>query len=312
MLPKYQSGQTGIMRTIVLLGLVIFAFAAEAFAGEIGDLPWNKSNTPALRAMDKATVAALVNNLPAANSSVIHPGSINIGDFTWADLEGNGTYQLLMTLDVNSRHFYNALVVYTRDSSGRLASQEIMGWAIRDLAKVTKDINRDGKDELIVPSQLASDTYRGAAAMAIWPAVYRQKDGRCVEASGEFPSFYESQVLPGLEKKIAEAREKVGEGLATQHDLAVAIMARDKILRVIGRDPTAGEWNAREWMTSEDPELRRDAAAVLGDIGGNQEELRALSVDKDPNVARNARFAMQHGATSIARFNSAIPSGSAR
>ena len=130
----------------------------------------------------------------------------------------------------------------------------------------------------------------------MWPAVYRQKDGQYVEASSEFPTFYESQVLPKLEKKIAEVRENTGKGLATQHDLAVAIMTRDKVLRVIGRDPSAGESDAREWMASEDPELRCDAAAVLGDIGAHQAELHTLSVDKDPVVALSARSAMHHGA----------------
>ncbi len=251
-----------MLRKILFLSFATIAILGSAFAAE-SDLTWSESNAQALGAMEQDAVAALVDNLPAANSSVIHPESEDIGEFTWADLEGNGTCQLLMTLDVNSRHFYNALVVYTRDSSGRLASQEIRGWAIQNLAEVIKDINGDHKDELIIPSQLASDTYRGAAGMAVWPAVYRQKDGQYVEASGEFPSFYESQILPKLEKKIAETREKVGKGLATQHDLAVAIMARDKVLRVIGRDPSAGERDAREWMASRDPELRCDAAAVF-------------------------------------------------
>ncbi len=296
----------------MLSSLATFAFASNLLAGDFSKVPWTEANIETLRTLNKTAIAALVADLPSANSSVLRPVAADIGEFLWADLEGNGTYQLLMTLDVNSRHFYNSLVVYTRDSSGRLASQDIRGWAIRNLSKVIKDINGNGKDELIIPSQLASDTYRGAAGMAIWPAVYRQKDGQYVEASREFPSFYESQILPKLEKKIAEVRENTGKGLATQHDLAVAIMARDKVLRVIGRDPSAGEQDAREWMASEDPELRCDAAAVLGDMGGHDDDLRALKADRDPNVADSAQFAMSHGASSIKSFNSAIVSGTSR
>jgi hypothetical protein len=274
------------------------------------NLAWNESNIKTLRTLNKADVAALVNELPPANGSVIHPEPADIGEFAWADLEGNGTYQLLVTQDVNGRHFYNSVVIYSRDSSGRLASQEIRGWAIRNLANVIKDINGGGKDELIVPSQLPSDTYRGAAGMAIWPAVYREKNGHYLEASGEFPSFYESQVLPELDRKIAEVRQKLDKGLATAHDLAIAIMARDKVLRVIGRDPRAGEREARKWMTSQDPELRSDAAAVLGDMGGHEDDLRALKADGNSSVAHSAQFAMSHGASSIQRFNSAALSGS--
>jgi hypothetical protein len=192
------------------------------------------------------------------------------------------------------------------DSSGRLRSQEIGGVAINDLAKVIKDIEGDGKEELIVPSPLPSDTYRGTKGMAIWPAVYQRKGDQYVEASSHFPAFYESQVLPALDKKVTEARDKVGKGLATEHDLAIAVIARDKVLRVTGQSATAGLSDALEWMRSNHPELRRDAAAVLGDIGDHDQQLRALSADANPDVSRSARFAMRHGASSFGRFNSIV------
>ena len=246
---------------MLLLSVAIIASLGNALAAD-SNLAWDESNIKTLRTLNQADLAALVNLLPPGSGVVIHPEPASIGEFAWTDLQGNGTYQLLMTLDVNGRHFYNSLVIYSRDSSGRLASQEIRGWAIRNLANVTRDIKGDGKVELIVPSQLPSDTYRGAAGMAIWPAVYREKNGQYLEASGEFPSFYESQVLPELDRKIAEVRQKLDKGLATAHDLAIAIMARDKVLRIIGRDPRAGQREARKWMASQDPELRSDAAAV--------------------------------------------------
>jgi hypothetical protein len=49
-------------------------------------------------------------------------------------------------------------------------------------------------------------------------------------------------------------------------------MARDKILRVFGRDPIAGLAQAREWMASSDPVLVDDAKAVFEDIGGHEED----------------------------------------
>lgn len=145
--------------------------------------------------------------------------------------------------------------------------------------------------------------------MAIWPAVYRLKAGRYFEASKQFPELYESEVLPSLDKKVAKAREGVAKRLATRHDLAVATMARDRVLRVTGRDPVVGLGEAREWMRNPDPQLRRDAAAVFGDIGGQTEELRALTADRDLAVSRAARFALSHGADSIGRFNSAVVPG---
>ena len=55
-------------------------------------------------------------------------------------------------------------------------------------------------------------------------------------------------------------------------------MARDKVLRVIGRDPNAGLAQAREWMASSDPVVVDDAKAVFEDIGGRVEDVRAATV----------------------------------
>ena len=52
-------------------------------------------------------------------------------------------------------------------------------------------------------------------------------------------------------------------------------MERDKILRMLGRDPTAGLQRAREWAASSDPDLIDDASIVFRDIGGHEDEARA-------------------------------------
>ncbi len=55
-------------------------------------------------------------------------------------------------------------------------------------------------------------------------------------------------------------------------------MCRDKILRVIGRNPTAGLAQAREWMKSPDPALVDDAKSVFENIGGHDEDVRAAKL----------------------------------
>jgi hypothetical protein len=125
----------------------------------------------------------------------------------------------------------------------------------------------------------------------MWPQVYRLRDGKYVEASRDFPSFYEKQILPQLGQAIIKARQEVaaprqtavpgdqqGEYDRPERYLAALIMARDKILRVIGRDPTAGLAQAREWMASSDPVLVDDAKAVFEDIGGHEGDVRAATV----------------------------------
>jgi len=60
--------------------------------------------------------------------------------------------------------------------------------------------------------------------------------------------------------------------------LAAAVMERDKILRVLGRDPEAGLAEAREWMKRPDPELAEDAVVVLRDMGGHPQDLAAAKI----------------------------------
>lgn len=62
-----------------------------------------------------------------------------------------------------------------------------------------------------------------------------------------------------------------------RHKIAGLTMERDKILRMIGRDPDAGLQQAREWMKSPDAALVEDAITVFRDIGGHESDLRAAT-----------------------------------
>lgn len=275
------------------LAITVLTLVTTAQAANMADLAWNQSNISTLKKLDRREVADLIDSI--ANPQVAPPiASSSIGTFTWNDLAGDGTYQLVMTVDVG-RHFYNALVIYNRDANGKMSAQEIRGWEIGPLSDVIRDLNGDGKKELIIPSQLPCSTYRGAGAAPTWPAVYRLENGHYIEASREFPNFYLNDVLPKLDRRINEARSEQAQ--------AWLIMERDKILRVINRNPAAGLQQAYQWMKSGDPELRADAAVVFGDIGGHDEELKALGSDENLNVALAAKFAMRHKPGSFERWN---------
>ena len=129
----------------------------------------------------------------------------------------------------------------------------------------------------------------------IWPKVYRVRNGKYVQASRDFPGFNDREVLPGLDEAIEEVRRKLAvqpepelpsagdpqflqhraEACFPQRRLASVEMTRDKVLRVLGRDATAGLSKAREWVANADPCLLGDAVVVLRDIGGHKDELRA-------------------------------------
>ena len=65
-------------------------------------------------------------------------------------------------------------------------------------------------------------------------------------------------------------------------------MERDKILRVLGRDPNAGLAEAREWLKSPDRELVVDAIVALRDMEGHPQDLAAAKralIHLDPSEA---------------------------
>lgn len=250
-----------IIGAVVLLGL-----AGIAVSSEIGDLPWNEANIQMLRSFDKTAVVNFLND-QRHEAGILELLTANeIGGFQWADLAGDGHYQLVLTISGPCAHF---VTILSRDTSAKVTTtQSLAGWS--DLKNAIRDLNGDGKDELILQTLLVE---HDCADQLTWPAVYRLENGKYVEASHDFPAFYDNDVLPKLDGRISQA--KIGHG--NPGNQAGTIMVRDKILRVLGRDPTAGLQQAYQWMNSNDPDLLQDAAVTLKEIGGHEEELRAAS-----------------------------------
>ncbi len=97
---------------------------------------------------------------------------------------------------------------------------------------------------------------------------------RYVEASRDFPNYYDTEVLPGLNRTISTLQQKAAEGDVNPGWLAGATAEKDKILRVLGRNPIAGLNQAYKWMNSDNPQVLQCAIATFYDIGGHQKELR--------------------------------------
>ncbi|MGH7933952.1 MAG: hypothetical protein ACREQN_12425 [Candidatus Binataceae bacterium] len=140
------------------------------------------------------------------------------------------------------------------------------------LSNIVKDLNGDGRYELVLWRGLAgTDTWIPEAAAPRWPAIYRLVNGKYVEDSRDFLSFYDTEILPPLEKAIATANSRGYADAA-----AIDQLEKDKILRVLGRNPTAGLNQAYQWMNSSDPTLLQCALATFSDIGGHEQEVQQL------------------------------------
>jgi hypothetical protein len=212
---------------------------------------------------------------------VIKPSDVH--QFEWVNLADDGKLELAVVSSPSPGPCCAALNIYWQDAPGNIR-EEGYGNA-GNLKEVIRDLNGDRKKELVLYAYLDSDSYRGGIhPTGMYPKVYSLKDNKYVEASRDFPEFYDSEVLPDLEKKVKDLRAWIAKpppsNPARPHalpyaGLAAAEMERDKILRMLGRNPTAGLDLARQWVHSDNPDVIEDAAVVFRDIGGYEDEARA-------------------------------------
>jgi hypothetical protein len=190
----------------------------------------------------------------------------------WASV-GGGKRDFLVLLDISGRGYSNTLMIYSRDSAGNVNSQEIHGWKMGNFKEMVKDLNGNGQDELIVPIELdwPPGSWTPTTETPAWPAVYRLENGRYVEDSSDFSNYYDTEVLPQLDQSITTA-----EGRGFSDALAMSILEKNKILRLLGRNPVAGLNQAYQWMNSDNPTLMQCAIATFGDIGSHEKEVRTL------------------------------------
>ena len=287
----------GAFTAAALLGLAVIvsvSSAASWSAANIADLSWDESNLSKLRSFDKDEVFDFLDQTKDnVNDEAI---LLYLGDdarcikgFTWVNLAGDHHYDLVVVFEPEGTSLTNIVAIYRRNSSGKIAVETIGGDGIAlggdeslGAPKLIQDLDHDGKDELIVPEEWGSPI---ALAAVISIKVYRLTDGEYVEASRDFPKFYDEQILPKLESEIAQIKRNPSsaDGLEPpafakppedslweknpERKLALFEMDRDKILRTIGRDPKAGEEQAREWVKSGDEILIGYAMSVFQDMG---------------------------------------------
>ena len=232
-----------------------------AAGSEIANSSWNQSNLARLRALDKDAVAGFLNQW---SGNMVEPlVASGIQEFEWTDLASDGRYELLVVTATGSCCV--DLTIYSQDAAGKVTSQILEGSG--KLSETVRDLNGDGKDELVIWTDLAEKgSWMPMAETPRWPAVYRLADGKYIEASREFADFYDTEILPKLEVEISKA--------PTQEASAELILQKNKILRVLGRDPSAGLKQAFDWTSSGDPQLLQCAIATFRDVGNHEKELR--------------------------------------
>lgn len=253
------------------------ASAGSALAADIASLAWNASNIQTLRSFNKDAVVKFIDDWSGSAGTPDAVTSDEVRRFRWVDLAGNGKYELI-TLG-SSGPCCVFLTIFEKNDAGKVTIQSFNGGG--DLHKTIRDLNGDGKNEIILSKLVVENS---GQLKFYWPAVYRLEDGKYVEASRDFPIFYDDQVLPKLNVEIAKARAaakgEAGPEKPQVERAAGIVMERDKILRVLGRDPTAGLNHAYQWLNSDDPYLLQDAEVTFKEVGGHEAETRTAQAKR--------------------------------
>ncbi len=284
-------------RIIILTVLLsLMPMAARADCVYVGRVSWSKANIEALRDADSAAAAKFVNDSRPAVATEIFPNQIM--GFAWAKV-GTEESDLVVALDFAGRGF-DRIWIYSHGSGDSLAIQELEGWSRPGgLKAMLQGLNGDGVDELVIPTDIRQGvTWIPVTDAPAWPAVYRPKPGKWVEpvcglpgvrpephavalstkyveASRDFPNYYDTLVLPKLDRAISTLQQKAARGEENPGALDRFTIVKDKILRVLGRDPAAGLNQAYQWMNSDNPEVLQCAIVTFKDIGGHEQDAKA-------------------------------------
>ena len=202
------------------------------------------------------------------------------------------TESLVVSIDVNGRHFCNDLEVIHRGANG-LTVQAIDEPGSDNVRDIVRDVGKNGMNVLVIPTALSD--YEGAnSCAAAWERIFVLQAGTMVDRSDEFRDFYRVR-LNALPAEMQEIRSGKGQAdLAGDNGICLQ-MESDKIKRFLGISPKAGEDKAIGWINSRDEFLRRKGSAVLLEIGDSKSlaVLARFAKDSDPVVAYEAKRALR-------------------
>lgn len=216
-------------------------------------------------------------------------GGVVVCSAGFFNLSGGNGYSLVGSIDASGRHYCNDIEIMNRTTNG-IAIQGLDTWEVDDIHNIVKDLRRDGRYELVVPTK-DSEIEAGGSCIAFWTKIYVLKSGALVDKSSAFKSFYKDR-LDALHIQIPQAEDLDAHD---NGDKAICLQIQaDKIQRFIGTSPTAGEEEALNWANSNDPNFRLRAISVFADIGDPQaiRALETLTIDKDSVVADEAKRAL--------------------
>lgn len=207
-------------------------------------------------------------------------------------IAGSNSYSLVASFDVNGRRFCNDVEVIHHGAKG-LTTQSIFALEVDDVNDVARDLNKNGNNELVIPSGLSE--YAGARCTGAWDRIYSLQSGALVDRSAAFRDFYRERLV-SLRADMQQVQAKKPHDYYDADRAICLQMESDKIKRFLGILPNAGESKAIVWIKSGDDYLRSKGFAVLADIGDQQSiaDIKQFADDSDPAIAEDAKSALNN------------------
>ena len=280
----------------VLLLIVTSPSMAASWKDPVSLADWSVLAKPSVieRNFGKSAIAKFVDNIRGVYDENLDTAEIpakpeQIGEFKWIDINNDGVYELLVTF-AETRAIYSGPMIFKSEAGNKSLLQIIPGnSSLLSFDKSLLDLNNDGTIEILAASAIAKVFSGTAQPNAMWIDVYQLVAGKYVLSSKTYASYYIDKQLPEVEARISKLTAR---GLSsTDHELAVQLMLRDKILRFTGKDSRAGIDIARSWASSRDQDLRCLSADVFIDAGVvvYSADIQLLVSDPNPYVSGYAK-----------------------
>lgn len=265
---------------ISFAALIVLSFLqSQATAQDISSSNWNvrANDSPQANAPSAKAILSLIATITRQETN-----AFDVCSYLFEDLDQDGKYELLASIDYSGRKFCNELMVVEK-SEPKFVLEKVETWHADDMGNLVQDLKNDGRKELVV-RQAWSD-YNGAQCVALWSKIYRFERGKLIDVSISFPMFYR-QRLNDLAKELS----------SNQSESVCTIMEIDKINRFLGLSPTAGFARAQQWKLSSDPKIRAKAIDVFKDIkdSGSRAELTRMRHDPNQIVSEKALLALEN------------------
>ncbi len=158
--------------------------ATKHVSGRIANLAWTQSNIETLRSFDKTAILKFLNESAGVEGTPDAIKAWEVDEFEWVDLAGDGRYELATVGSSGPCCYY--LYLYWQVAPKKVRSQSYGGAG--KLSDTIRDLNGDGKKELILDAYVGSESYMGTKLQAMWPQVYASRMANMWRRAATFPT----------------------------------------------------------------------------------------------------------------------------